>query len=256
MTDLGLAGKRVLITGAAKGIGRATAMRFADEGSKLALIDRDEEALQASSSAIVARGGSAIACSADVGEETAVSSAISTCVERLGGLDVVVANAGVQLFGQDDRVDRLDIEVWNRTLGTNLTGMFLTCKYGIRALLAAGGGSVVCIASPTGLYGMARGFHAYSASKGGVYGLIRVMASDYAAEHIRVNGVMPGFTDTPLVQSLLTDDAERADRERRTLLGRAGTAEEVAAVVAFIASDEASYVTGAVWAADGGITAI
>src|SRR5919197_3000062 len=175
---------------------------------------------------------------------------------RVGWLDVVVANAGVELAGEDDRADRLDLAVWQRTIDINLTGVFLTCKHGIRALLASGGGSVVCTCSPTGLYGCAPGFDAYSTSKAGVYGLVRVMAADYAREGIRVNGVFPGITDTPMNDWWRHDPEQRAQVEASVPLGRAGSAEEVAAVNAFLCSDEASYVTGAVWAVDGGLTAV
>jgi NAD(P)-dependent dehydrogenase (short-subunit alcohol dehydrogenase family) len=136
----------------------------------------------------------------------------------------------------------------------NLTGIFLTCKHGIRALLASGGGAVVCTASPTGLYGCAPGYDAYSASKGGVYGLIRVMAADYAADGIRVNGVIPGYTKTPMTNWVTPEQEEKL--VSTIPLGRPGRPEEVAAVMAFLASDETPYVTGAVWAADGGMTAI
>ena len=140
-------------------------------------------------------------------------------------------------------------------IDVNLTGIFLACKHGIRALLRGGGGSVVCTASPTGLFGSAPGLDAYSSSKAGVYGLIRVLASDYAPEGIRVNGVIPGYTDTPMNDYV--QHPEGHDRIVATIpLGRQGTAAEVANVMAFLACDEASYVTGAVWAADGGMTAI
>jgi len=132
----------------------------------------------------------------------------------------VVANAGVQLAGQDDRADRLSLEVWNRTIGINLTGQFLICKHGLRALMDNGGGAVVCTASPTGQYGIATGYDAYSASKGGVYALIRVMAADYAPHGIRVNGVIPGYMDTPMTNWV---DAEEQERLLRTVpLGRPG----------------------------------
>jgi NAD(P)-dependent dehydrogenase (short-subunit alcohol dehydrogenase family) len=203
---------------------------------------------------IEAAGGEALVLRADVRSEDDVAAAVERAASAWGGLDVIVANAGVQLAGQDDRADRLELEVWQRTIDINLTGVFLTCKHGIRALLAGGGGAVVCTCSPTGQYGVAPGYDAYSASKAGVYGLVRVMAADYAQEGIRVNGVIPGYTNTPM-----TNWVTPADREtllRGIPLNRPGEPEEVAAVMAFLASDDTPYVTGAVWAADGGMTAV
>src|SRR5947209_19067403 len=143
-------GKRAIVTGAGMGIGRAVATRFAAEGAKVGLIDVDREALDEAVAAIEANGGEALPLLADVREEQQVAAAVRTAVERFGGLDVVVANAGVELIGQDGRVHELDTAIWNTTIGINLTGAFLTCKYGIRALLDAAGGSVICTAWPTG----------------------------------------------------------------------------------------------------------
>jgi 3-oxoacyl-[acyl-carrier protein] reductase len=249
-----LEGKRAIVTGAGSGMGRAAARRFASEGAKVGLIDLDEAAAGAVAAEIVAEGGEALVLPADVTSEADVAAAVGRAVEAFGGLDVVVANAGVQLAGHDDRADRLELAVWQRTIDINLTGVFLTCKHGLRALLAGGGGAVVCTCSPTGLYGVAPSYDAYSASKAGVYGLVRVMAADYAQEGIRVNGVIPGYTNTPM-----TDWVTESDREtllRGIPLNRPGEPEEVAAVIAFLASDQTPYVTGAVWAADGGMTAV
>jgi NAD(P)-dependent dehydrogenase (short-subunit alcohol dehydrogenase family) len=248
-----LAGKRAIITGAGNGIGLAIARHFAREGARVGLVDVAEGAVRDAAATI---GEAALPLTADVTDEAQVRGAIERAVAAWGGLDIVVPNAAVQLFGQDDRADRLDLAVWRRTIEINLTGAFLTCKHGIAALLASGGGSAVCTASPTGQYGLAPGFDAYSSSKAGVLGLVRVMANDYAREGVRVNAVIPGFTDTPLVRAIIADDAEREKLVGTIPLGRPGRAEEVAAVVAFLASDEASYATGAAWAGDGGMTAV
>lgn len=246
-----LEGKRAIVSGAASGIGRATARRFVTAGAQVGMLDRDAAALDA---LVGELGDAALALSGDVRSEADVASAVEKAEAAFGGLDVVVANAGVQLAGEDAPAHRLELDVWQRTLDINLTGMFLTCKHGLRALLRNGGGSVVCTASPTGLFGCAPGFDAYSASKGGVAGLVRVMAADYAPDGIRVNAVIPGYTETSMTHWV--EPGERQELLRTIPLGRPGGPEEVAAVIAFLASDETLYTTGALWAADGGMTAI
>lgn len=250
-----LDGRRALVSGGASGIGQATAGRLARDGAAVAVLDRDADGVRTVVSDLRRAGHDAIDAIVDVADESAVAAAVQRCEEAWGGLDIAVASAAVQLFGRDARADLLDLEVWNTTIAINLTGVFLTCKHSARAILRSGGGSMVCICSPTGMRGIAPGFDAYSASKAGVIGLVHVMAADYAREGIRVNGVVPGFTATSLV-STITSDPEAMSRINQAIpLGRPGTAEEVAGMVAWLCSDEAAYATGAMFVVDGGVLA-
>ena len=250
-----LRGKRAIITGAGSGIGRAAAIRFCQEGASVAVLDINQAGAEATVTMIKDLGGKAMAIATDVTREDQVENAVKQAVIAWGGLDIVIANAGIELVGQDERADRLPLAIWQRTIDVNLTGVFLTCKHGIRALLQTGGGAVVCTTSPTGMYGIAKGQDAYSASKAGVYGLVRVMSNDYGKENIRVNGVMPGYTKTPLT-SWVDAEHERNFCENVVPIGKPGYPEEIAIIMAFLASDEASYVTGAIWVSDGGWTAV
>ena len=249
-----LAGKRAVVTGGGSGIGRETARICAREGASVGVLDIDGEAADATVTAITGDGGTAIALPADLREESQVAEAIDLLDREWKGLDVVIGCAGVQLAGEDDRADRLSLEVWQRTLDINLTGMFLIAKHGVRLLLRGGGGSMVLTCSPTGQYGCAPGYDAYSASKAGVYGLVRVLAADYAPDGIRVNGVVPGYTRSSMTAWVSPD--EHAQLLTTIPLGRAGEPVEVGEVIAFLASDRTPYTTGSVWAADGGMTAI
>ncbi len=248
-----LVGKRAVVTGAASGIGKAIAVRFHEEGAAVALLDRQEVALR-ELQATMGEGPKTSLHVVDVSVEAQVATAFQEAAGELGGLDTVVANAGIQLFGRDAPVDELELDAWQLTIDVNLTGMFLTCKYGVKELLRGGGGAVICLGSPTGLRGTASRFHAYSTSKAGSFGLARVMAADYATRGIRVNTLVPGFTDTPLVSAIMDNNDARNKVLRRVPMGRPGKPEEVAAVAVFLASDQASYVTGATYIADGGET--
>jgi 3-oxoacyl-[acyl-carrier protein] reductase len=197
------------------------------------------------------------AFAADVRNPEVMTETIVNAEKALGGLDIVVANAAIEP-ANDDRADRLAIEVWRRIIDTNLTGVFLTAKFGLQALLRSPATDrvMICTVSPTGIRGSAPGQDAYSASKAGVLGLMRVMANDYAKEGIRVNGIMPGFTDTR-ANAAITSDPQRLAALNATIpMGRAGTPTEVAALMAWVASAEARYVTGSVLMVDGGMTAI
>jgi NAD(P)-dependent dehydrogenase (short-subunit alcohol dehydrogenase family) len=251
-----LQGRRAIVTGGASGIGRGAAIKLAEEGASVAVLDVNLEAAQQVASLIAAGGGNALALRANVADETAVQSAINEAEQRFGGLDTIIANAGIMLFGRDTVATDLDLETWRQCIDINLTGMFLTCKYGLRALERNGGGSVVITGSPTGTHGCAPTFTAYSTSKAGTLGLMRILAVDYVKKNIRVNAVLPGTTNSPLVMTLMENPTTRAEFLSKVPMARAADPVEIANVIAFLASDEASYVTGAEWYADGGLTAI
>lgn len=249
-----LAGKIALVTGAASGIGLSIATRFAAEGATVVFADRDTAALAVATAGIPG----AIAVTMDISDEDSVADGFATVAAHGIDVGVVVANAGVQLFGQDAPVADLSIETWRRTIDVNLTGTFLTVKHAIRAMLAAGapGGSIILTGSPTGLNGEGRDFTAYSTSKAGIHGLARTVAAAYADQGIRVNTVVPGYTETPLVTSISSNDASRAAIVSRIPIGRAGTAADVEGIMVYLASDESSYATGALFRVDGGMTTL
>jgi NAD(P)-dependent dehydrogenase (short-subunit alcohol dehydrogenase family) len=249
------AGKRAVVTGASSGIGRETAIRLCWEGASVGLIARRSEGLDEIVSEI-GPDAEAISLPADCADEASISTAIDRAAATFGGLDIIVSNAGIELLGEDDRVDRLDLAVWHRLLQNNLDGQFLTCEHGIRHLLASGGGAVVCVGSNCGHLGMATNEPAYSASKGGVFAMMRVMAIDYAREGIRVNMVVPGFIDTPMNEPVMRDVEELRYWSNQIPLGRAGTAAECAAAILWLASDEASYCVGTALVVDGGQSSI
>lgn len=251
-----LQGKRTIITGGGSGIGRGAAIKLAEEGAAVGVLDVNLDTAAEVAEDIKKAGGQAIALRVNVADEAQVADAVAQVEARFGGLDTVIANAGVMLFGHDTIASDLDLHTWQQSLDINLTGMFLTCKHGLRALLRNGGGAVVITSSPTGQLGCAPTFTAYSTSKAGTFGLMRILAIDYVKKNIRVNAVLPGTTNSPLVTTLMENSATRAEFIAKIPMARAADSREIANVIAFLASDEASYVTGAAWYADGGLSAI
>jgi NAD(P)-dependent dehydrogenase (short-subunit alcohol dehydrogenase family) len=249
-----LAGKTALITGAGTGIGYAVAARFAREGARVVIADRDADAAQRASDDI---GDAARASVMDISDEASVAAAFGLLGAEGWAPDVVVANAGVQLFGQDAPAADLDLDVWRRTIDINLTGTFLTVKHAVRTMLDGGaGGSIILTGSPTGLNGEGRDFTAYSASKAGIHGLARTVAAAYADHGIRVNTVVPGYTETSLVTAISSDPASRAAIIGRIPLGRAGSPADVEGIMVFLASDDGAFATGSLFAVDGGMTTL
>lgn len=245
-----LTGKVAVVTGAGSGIGRAIALGFAEEGARVAFMDIDGAAARAAAASVA--GGLAVVV--DVADEDSVAQAFAAVARDLGVVDVVVACAAIELFGGDGAVHELRLEAWQATMNVNLTGVFLTGKYAVRAMLGAGRqGSIINIGSPTGRRGSGLGQHAYSASKGGVHALSQVMAMEYAAVGIRVNTLIPGATRTPLTERALDDPTFAATLLSTIPMGRIAAAEDYVGIAVYLASDESTYATGAMFVVDGGL---
>jgi len=251
-----LAGKRALITGAGSGIGEATAILFGKEGAKVGLVGRRKQLLDDVAARIRADGGEALVLQGDVSKEPEVAAAFAKVVGAWGGLDVCVGVAGIEPYDRGDtKCHELDLAVWDEVIGINLTGMFLTCKYAIREMLKVGGGSLVITGSPTGFFGHGLGETAYSSSKAGCHGLVRVLAHEYAGSNIRVNCVVPGFIDTPINSAFIAAAPSMDELCVNIPMKRPGRSDEVAPMNLWLATDEASYTTGGFYFVDGGQTA-
>lgn len=251
-------GKVAVVTGAAKGIGRATAEGFAREGASVVAVDIDEDTLAGVVSSIRERGGNAIAVKADVSRRADAERIAAEAVRVFGGIDYLCNIAGVQTYGT---VVETDEETWDFTLNVNLKSIYLVSKYCIPEIAKRGGGAVVNMASDQGLASQTR-VVAYAASKGAAIAMTRTMALDHAPERIRVNCVCPGSVDTPSLRfAARTHDPTKDPSEVLSYwgtfhpLGRVGRADEVAEVFMFLASDAASFMTGASVVVDGGLLA-
>jgi len=241
-----LTGKVALVTGASRGIGRAIAARLGSQGALVVAAARGDHA-QACADAILADGGRAEALTLDVTDAAAVEAAPGAIVKRHGRLDIVVSNAGVT---RDQLLMRMKRDDWDAVLATNLTATFLLAQAAMRPMLKQKGGRIIAISSVVGQSGNA-GQSNYAASKAGLIGFAKALAREVASRSITVNVVAPGMIDTDMTRGI----AERAqiDWSSQIPLGRLGTADEVAAAVSFLASDEASYITGHVLAVNGGM---
>jgi NAD(P)-dependent dehydrogenase (short-subunit alcohol dehydrogenase family) len=250
-----LDGKSVLITGAARGIGRATAELFAAEGARLVVNDIDEERLRALASELADAGAEVVGMVADVAAEADVERLVDAATAAFGGLDVAVANAGIIPL---QTIDVATVEDWERVMAIDARGMFLTCKHAIRAMTAdGGGGSIVCLSSISGLAGQS-GQATYGPAKFVATGLTKHLAVEWAAKGIRVNAVAPGTILTDRVRELEHEPGGPEYLEAISAqhpIGRLGEPSEVARAILFLASDEASFITGAVLPVDGGYLA-
>lgn len=251
MADQLLDNKVAVITGAGSGIGRASALRFAASGAHVVAADIRGHKVEQTVADIEANGGIALPCVVDVADPASVEAMINCCVDHFGRIDVLFNNAGTLRPG--NAVD-LSVEDWDLVMAVNVRSVFLGAKYAVPHMRTQGGGSIVNTASISGLHGDGDAV-IYAASKAAVINLTRAMSTDHAAEGIRVNAICPGTISTPPVQRMMRDPAAMELNLTAHALGRLGEPEEIANVAAWLASDEASFITGEAIVADGGLRA-
>ncbi len=249
-----LSGKVALITGAASGIGKETALLFAQEGASVVACDIDDKGGADTVLQIEEAGGRALYVHSNVAKAGDCKNMIEMAESEFDGLHILFNNAGI-MDSRDDDAEATEEDVWDLTMNINLKGVFLGCKYGIPALKRAGGGSIINTASFVALLGAATPQIAYTASKGGVLSMTRELAVIHARENIRVNALCPGPLRTELLMKFLDSEAKRQRRLIHIPIGRFGEAAEMAKAALFLASDDSSYVTGTEFVVDGGITA-
>jgi NAD(P)-dependent dehydrogenase (short-subunit alcohol dehydrogenase family) len=244
-----------VVTGAASGVGQATAELFAAEGAQVVGLDIAADRLEDVMAAIRGEGGAAVGIATDLTEPAEVEGAVASVIEDHGGVDVLVNVAGIEIAGN---VVSQTLEDWHAQLGINLTAIFLTCKHAIPSMLERGGGSIVNVACVAGLYDAERNLAGYCASKGGAILLTKQIAIDYARAGIRANCICPGWVDTPHNEPVVTAGAQHDLDDyidRYVPMGRQGTAREVADAALFLASAASSGVTGTTLAVDAGLSA-
>jgi NAD(P)-dependent dehydrogenase (short-subunit alcohol dehydrogenase family) len=250
-----LRGKVAIVTGAGAGIGRGIAKRYAREGASVVIAEVDADNGTSTAKEINDAGGAALFIQTDIASEPQVKTIVEETVKRYGRIDVLCNNAAVLFFKEEAPAHELSSETWDRTMAVNLRGYWLTSKYILPIMLRQKSGSIIHVASPTGMFGFTR-LTAYSASKGGVIGLMRAMAADYAPEHIRVNAIIPGTIDTPMNAVELSDAAARQRYAEITPARRLGTPDDLAGIAVFLASDDSDYCVGGIFTVDGGLTAV
>ena len=241
--------KVAIITGGSSGIGRVAVLRFADEGAKVVVADRNRPAGEETQRLLEEKGAEAMFAPLDVSSSNQVQAAVSATVDRFGRLDVLVNGAGVLI--RTPPVAEVDERDWDLTMDTNLKGLFFCCKYAIPAMLQSGGGSIVNIASQAGLRGYAISVP-YAVSKAGVMHLTTVTASQYTSQGIRANAIAPGPVDTPQFRGSTASSEVAEYRAETHPMKRVGQPEEISNVILFLASDEASFISGTTFLVDGG----
>ncbi len=247
-----LDGKTALVTGGGAGIGEAIAKTFAEAGAAVVITGRRKEQLERVVKDIQGAGGRAMAVPGDVTDDGHARTAVSQAVREFKSLNILVNNAGVGAFGK--ALHETDDATWDQLMAVNLTGVFRMTRAAVPEMLKAGRGAIVNVSSIAGQVGIPL-LAAYGATKGGLDALTRCLAIDYAGQGIRCNAVSPGLVDTPMAASLMSDPERKAQVLSAYPLGRAGTPQEVAKLVLYLASDDAGWITGMVYTIDGGMTA-